>query len=115
MASSTQLSANGTGLPCSRSVTRGSTSLAGELAVHLRDRLVVLGLLADVPHHEAQPLLGHEPQPVAEHVRGRQLAVGLALHHLHQHLAVLRLHLAHRLSLTIWRAMTSFWISLVPS
>ena len=93
-----------------------------ELPVHLRHRLVVLGLLLDVPDHELHPLLGHEAQPVAEHVGGGQLPVGLALHELHDHAAVLRAHLvlaehvAHaRCSFRSSRAMRSFWISLVPS
>ena len=101
---------------------RGSTLSPVNCAVHLRHRLVVLGLLADVPDHEAQPLVRDEAQPVAEHVRGRQLAVGLALHQLHDHLPVLGRHLfcandvrAHLLSFSISRAITSFWISLVPS
>ena len=122
MASSIQLSAKGTGLPARRSRTRGSTSSPVNVAVHLGHGLVVLGLLADVPDHEPQPLLGHELQAVAEHVGRGQLAVGLALHQLHQHLAVLGVMssarsdvASFRLSLSSWRAITSFWISLVPS
>src|SRR6185369_4762486 len=60
-----------------------------ELAVHLHDVLVVLHLLADVPRHELEPLeLGHVLEPEAEHLRRRELAVGLALHHLHERLVV---------------------------
>ena len=71
-----------------------------EVAVHLRDRLVVLGLLLDVPDHELHPLLGHEAQPVAEHVGGGELAVGLALHELDHHRAVLGGHLFFAMDLS---------------
>ena len=73
--------------------------LTREVAVHLGHRLVVLGLLLDVPDHELQPLLGDEAQPVAEHVGRGQLPVGLALHELDHHGAVLRGHLLFSMDL----------------
>src|SRR5262245_50635783 len=95
--------------------------LAGEIAVHLGHGLVVLGLFLDVPDHEAQPFVGDEAQAVAEQVRRGQLAIGLALHELHDHPPVVRRHVLgplevfHFRSLKICFAITSFWISLVPS
>ena len=92
MASSIQLSAKGTGFPASRLAHHGLHLLARELPVHLGHGLVVLGLLADVPDHELQPAVGNEAQAIAEHVGRRQLPIGLALHHLDDHLAVLGGH-----------------------
>src|SRR5262249_45569050 len=67
----------------------GLDALAGERLVHLHDVLVVLHLLADVPRHELEPPeLGHELQAVPEHLRRRELAVRLALHHLDERLVV---------------------------
>src|SRR5438552_3457176 len=73
----------------------GLDLLAREPPVHLRDGVVVLGFLADVPDHELHPLVRHEAQAVAEHVRGGQLAVGLALHELDEHRASLFGHVVN--------------------
>src|SRR5258706_135364 len=73
----------------------GLDLLAREPAVHLGDGVVVLGFLADVPDHELHPLVRHEAQAVGEHVRGGQLAVGLALHELDEHRASLFGHVVN--------------------
>src|SRR5439155_24040202 len=72
-------------------VDPGLDARPGERPVHLRDRLVVLRLLADVPDHELQPLdRGHVLEAVAEEAGRRQLAVRLALHHLVEGLEIAR-------------------------
>src|SRR6185312_16213382 len=62
---------------------RGLDALAGELAVHPRDVVVVLGLFLDVKADELQPAeLRHEREAMAEEPGRGELAIGLALHEL---------------------------------
>jgi hypothetical protein len=59
----------------------------------------VLHLLGDVPGNELLPLeRGHVLEPVAEQLRGGQLAVGLALHHLPHRGAVTLIRLVESLN-----------------